>query len=81
MANLVKMANMAKICHGFGKYQKRPLESGEYDENSENLSAMMKYANLAKKFARGLAKIKMIFGGVYFGENGKFGEQPPTSKQ
>ena len=33
------------------------------------------------KFAKGLAKIKMTFHRGYFGENGKFGEQPPKSKQ
>ena len=56
--------------------QKSPLESGDYDENgenSENPSAMVKMANLAK--------IKMTFERGYFGENGKYGEQPAKSKQ
>lgn len=61
--------------------QKGPLESGECDENSGNLLAMVKTESGKKKFARGFAKIKMTFKRGCFGENGKFGEQLPKSKQ
>lgn len=61
--------------------QKGPLESGECDENSGNLLAMVKTESGKRNSPEGLQKLKMTFKRGYFGENGKFGEQPPKSKQ
>ena len=58
---MAHLANLAQICHGFGKYSKwmpkvAPVERGDYDENGESdensespdLLSIAKMASLVK---------------------------------
>ena len=54
---MTKMENPAKIPHDFCEYlnkmvKRGPLGSGDFDENGENLPAMVKMAKLAKNRLR-----------------------------
>ena len=53
------MANLAKICYGFGKLDTKrvPLESGDFDKNGENDDNSENLANDRKRVGEKLNEI------------------------